>query len=60
MKRNWTRDSARAYITKAKAGRVPFGLTFCSACDFLKAPVWFEKPDSQKRVDPLTGKDCEK
>lgn len=56
MKRNWTRDSARAHMAKVEKGKAPFGLTFCSACDFLKKSVPYAKPQSQKRIDPRTGK----
>ena len=34
-KRLWTHHSARAHIVVVNKGRLPMGLTYCSACDFL-------------------------
>lgn len=39
MKRKWTYGGARKHIADANQGRIPFGLTYCSACDFLKIRV---------------------
>jgi hypothetical protein len=57
MKKIWTQDSARAHISKVKSGKAPYGLTFCSACDFLGLSVYANKPEDQKRIDTLTGKE---
>lgn len=39
MKRNWTDYEAKKHIADVNRGRIPFGLTFCSACDYLKIKV---------------------
>lgn len=36
MKRNWTNESAKAYVEKVKAGKASIGLKYCSALDFLR------------------------
>jgi hypothetical protein len=38
MKR-WTQETAHNYIRRVNSGKIPFGITFCSACDFLKISV---------------------
>jgi len=35
MKRVWTKESAKAWISQVNMGREKFGLKYCSACDFL-------------------------
>ena len=35
MKRKWTVDEARSYVMKVQKGKIPSGLTYCSAIDFL-------------------------
>lgn len=34
--RKWTKESAKAYADKVKAGKAPRGLKYCSALDFLR------------------------
>ena len=36
MKRVWTRTTAEEYIAKVDSGKVPMGLKYWSAKDFLK------------------------
>lgn len=36
MKKKWTEFSAKEWISKVNSGKEKYGLTFCSACDFLK------------------------
>ena len=35
MSKKWTVDEARAYVVKVQKGKIPTGLTYCSALDFL-------------------------
>lgn len=36
MKRKWTNESARDYITRVEKGRDPKGMKYLSAIDYLK------------------------
>lgn len=35
MSKKWTTEEARSYITKVQKGKLPVGLTYCSALDFI-------------------------
>jgi len=39
MRKTWTETTAKTWISKVNAGKEKFGLTFCSACDYLKVSV---------------------
>ena len=38
-KRFWTHSDAKWHIVQVNKGKLPMGLTYCSACDFLGIPV---------------------
>lgn len=35
MKKKWAHDKASRHVAAVQAKRRPYGLTYCSACDFL-------------------------
>jgi len=39
MKRKWTKKEAKKYIHMVNRMMILYGLTFCSACDFLGISV---------------------
>lgn len=39
MKKTWTEASAKGWIAKVNTNKEKFGLSFCSACDYLKVSV---------------------
>ena len=49
MKKTWTEPSAMAWITKVNSGKEKFGLSFCSACDYLKISVGIAREVKGKR-----------
>lgn len=52
MKRNWTVESAKAYVTKVQKGKQQSGLTYCSALDFLA-----NHSNTVVNLHPLAAKD---
>lgn len=36
MKRKWTNETAKEYISKVEKGKEPIGMKYLSAVDFLK------------------------
>lgn len=36
MKRKWTNESAKEYVRKVETGKMPIGMKFLSAKDYLK------------------------
>lgn len=48
MKRKWTQESATKHILKVQAKKLPWGLTLCSACDYLRLDMkLLKKPNSR-------------
>ena len=54
MAKKWNVEEARNYVAKVQKGKIPYGLTYCSAIDFL-----MNHTGSKVEVPPLDEKQGE-